>query len=151
MNQGKYLFYAFLILFAGTIVYFAITKLTNSKIANNSPTIIDYIEPSDSGSIKNYDGKNLFNANCASCHNVFKNMTGPALGGFEERGPWNDKKNIYDFIRKPEKFEKKNKYVKKLKEEYGNYHVPFEDLSDEKIDAIIRYINMRHSSSPAIP
>jgi mono/diheme cytochrome c family protein len=151
MNQGKYLVYAFLILFAGIIAYFAITKLTNSKIANNSPNIIDYIEPSDSGSIKNYGGKNLFNANCASCHNVFKNVTGPALGGFEERGPWNDKKNIYEFIRNPEKFEQKNKYVKSLKAEYGAYHTRFENLSDVEIDAIVKYINMRYSSSPIIP
>ncbi len=151
MNQGKYFMYAFLILAAIAIGYFTIGKFTNSKNASAPPAIIDHIETSDSGSAINYDGKNLFNANCASCHNVFKNMTGPALGGFEERGPWNDKKNIYNFIKNPEKFEKNNKYVKSLKEEYGSYHVRFEDLSDEKIDAILQYINMRYSSSPATP
>ena len=32
------------------------------------------------------DGKLLFWSKCASCHNVFKDGTGPALAGFEERG-----------------------------------------------------------------
>jgi mono/diheme cytochrome c family protein len=44
-------------------------------------------------------GKELFTANCASCHN--KNMkdklTGPALGGVRER--WNDDKALYSWIR----------------------------------------------------
>lgn len=151
MNQGKYLVYAFLILTSIAIGYFAIGKFTNSQSVSNPPAIIDNIELSDSGSIKNYDGKNLFNANCASCHNVFKNTTGPALGGFEERGPWNDKKNIYEFIKSPEKFEKKNKYLKSLVKEYGSNHLRFEFLSNEKIDAIVRYINMQYSSSPAKP
>ena len=31
------------------------------------------------------DGKVLFNTKCASCHNVFKHTTGPALGGFQEK------------------------------------------------------------------
>ncbi len=44
-------------------------------------------------------GKELFTANCASCHN--KNMkdklTGPALGGAQER--WGDDKALYSWIR----------------------------------------------------
>ncbi|MBK9959253.1 MAG: c-type cytochrome [Chitinophagaceae bacterium] len=35
-------------------------------------------------------GKALFLGKCAACHNVFKDMTGPALGGLEERGKWAD-------------------------------------------------------------
>lgn len=31
------------------------------------------------------EGKKLFQARCASCHNVNKKLTGPALAGVEER------------------------------------------------------------------
>jgi mono/diheme cytochrome c family protein len=31
------------------------------------------------------DGKKLFQDNCASCHSVFKDLTGPALSGVTQR------------------------------------------------------------------
>ena len=33
------------------------------------------------------DGKALFQANCAACHNPLKDATGPALKGIDERVP----------------------------------------------------------------
>ncbi|MGB8191130.1 MAG: c-type cytochrome [Chitinophagaceae bacterium] len=42
-------------------------------------------------------GRTLFNSNCASCHQVHKDMTGPKLAGVEERVP--DKKRLYAWIR----------------------------------------------------
>ena len=50
------------------------------------------------------DGKAIFNSKCAACHNVFKNSTGPALGGMEERGPWSDRKKLYAWIHNPAAF-----------------------------------------------
>ena len=38
-------------------------------------------------------GKTLFLSKCASCHNPFRDATGPALGGLEDRHKWADHKN----------------------------------------------------------
>ena len=47
------------------------------------------------------EGKTLFKAKCAQCHN--KNMrdklTGPALGGVEERWAEYDREDLYKWIR----------------------------------------------------
>src|ERR1700710_822864 len=42
------------------------------------------------------DGKNLFQINCAQCHNPVKVITGPALKGVAERVP--DKKLLHAWI-----------------------------------------------------
>ena len=47
------------------------------------------------------EGKNLFIANCASCHNknMKDNLTGPALGGTEERWAAFPREDLYKWIR----------------------------------------------------
>ena len=78
---------------------------------------------------------------CASCHNIFKDMTGPGLLGFEEREPWTDRKNVYDWIRNPAAFIVKNEYARKLKESLGGTMMTaFPNLTDGEIDGICDYI-----------
>ena len=43
------------------------------------------------------DGKTLFNTNCASCHQVHKKSTGPALAGVE--GRWQSKEKLYSWVK----------------------------------------------------
>lgn len=77
---------------------------------------------------------------CASCHQVLKNATGPALVGFEERGPWVDRKKVYEWIKNPTAFMVKDKYTQELKKAYGSMMTRFPDLTNEEIDAIIEYL-----------
>jgi cytochrome c2 len=87
-------------------------------------------------------GKALFMGKCASCHNIFKDLTGPRLAGFRERGPWADIKNVYAWIRNPQAFMKKNEYTRNLKDQFsGGMMTAFSDMSNQDIDAIIEYIN----------
>jgi len=79
---------------------------------------------------------------CASCHNLFKDGTGPGLLGFEERGPWVERKNLYEWIKNPAAFIAKNEYAKQLKKVYSGMVMPaFPDITNEEIDAICEYIN----------
>jgi mono/diheme cytochrome c family protein len=39
------------------------------------------------------EGKALFQQNCQNCHALDKQLTGPALRGFLNRGPWGDRKS----------------------------------------------------------
>jgi mono/diheme cytochrome c family protein len=87
------------------------------------------------------DGKALFQANCASCHALNKKLTGPALAGLEERGPWADRKKLYAWIRNPAGFAKTDAYAAGLIKEYGVLMTAFPSLSDAEIDAVITYIN----------
>lgn len=86
-------------------------------------------------------GKSLFQVNCASCHSLFKDMTGPGLLGFEDRGSWSDRSKLYEWIKNPGAFMKKNKYTRELKTKYGSVMTAFPDLTENEIDAIVEYIN----------
>ncbi|AEW03191.1 hypothetical protein A4D02_04075 [Niastella koreensis] len=87
------------------------------------------------------DGKALFQNNCASCHAVFKDLTGPALSGVAERIP--DKKLLHKWVHNPAGVLKSgNVYFNTLIKRFGNVQMTaFDGLSDEEIDAIINYVD----------
>jgi cytochrome c2 len=91
------------------------------------------------------DGKMLFQDNCASCHSIFKDLTGPALSGVQERIP--DKKLLYKWVRNPAGVLKSgNVYFNELKKRFGGVVMTsFSGLTDKEIDAIVIYIT-RHSN-----
>ena len=86
------------------------------------------------------DGKTLFQTNCASCHQVHKKLTGPALAGVEER--WPNKKNLYAWIRNSAAFLKTGDvYANNLYNEYNKVAMnQFTALTDKEIDALLGYI-----------
>jgi mono/diheme cytochrome c family protein len=87
------------------------------------------------------DGKALFTTNCASCHQVHKPSTGPALAGVEDR--WPNKANLYAWIRNSAAFLKTgDKYANDLYNQWNKTAMnQFPNLTDEEIGAIITYIN----------
>ncbi len=87
------------------------------------------------------DGKQLFQANCQSCHAVDKVVVGPALEGLESRGPWSDRKELYKWVHNPPGYMASNAYTQGLKAQYGALMTPFPQLTDPQIDAIVSYIN----------
>jgi len=98
------------------------------------------------------DGQAIFKDNCASCHNVFKDMTGPALGGVTTRGPWTDHKKIYDWVHNPAKFMSTDPYTQGLKAKFGGAMMtPFAQLSEKEIDAVIGYVEATFKKGPSGP
>jgi len=84
-------------------------------------------------------GKLLFQANCASCHTMDKELTGPALAGVMERLP--SKQLMQDILWYPDRTFKKNKYARGVYKKYQLGHTDFKDmLSKEDIEAIIAYL-----------
>ena len=86
------------------------------------------------------DGKALFQANCASCHNPFKVVTGPALHGVTERIP--DKKLLHEWIHNNQKvLASGNQYFTKLYNDFNKTQMSlFPDLKENEIDAIVNYV-----------
>jgi len=86
------------------------------------------------------DGKALFTTNCASCHQVHKPSTGPALAGVEDR--WPNKANLYSWIRNSAGFLKTgDKYANDLYNTWNKTAMnQFPNLTDEEIGAILTYI-----------
>ena len=134
---------AILVLVVGAAIYLGFRKFPQGKDSENTSTIIDYDEPTDTLTKLRSDGKRFFNSKCASCHQVLKNATGPALFGITERGHWMDSEKLYKYIREPESF-KKSKYIDSLRQVYGSNHMAFPDLTDNEIKAILNYINVEY-------
>jgi cytochrome c551/c552 len=97
------------------------------------------------------DGKALFQSKCASCHNIFKDMTGPALGGLTERGPWVDRQELYKWIHNPPAYFATSKYAQDLKARMGSEMTPFPALTTAEIDAIVSYIETTFKAGPVGP
>ena len=87
-------------------------------------------------------GKQLFSANCSSCH-ALVHVDGPSLAGVEERVP--DKQILYSWIRNSEAVLKSgNEYFTNLYNAYNKVSMnSFPELTDEDIDAILFYIKVR--------
>lgn len=86
------------------------------------------------------DGKALFNANCASCHKMDKDLTGPALMGVHDR--WNNDKLLSLWVKNWNKaVASGDAYAVKIKDWSPSSMTVFEGtLSDAQIDAILGYI-----------
>jgi mono/diheme cytochrome c family protein len=112
------------------------------KLAARKITLIGLIFLLFNTSVLAQNGKQLFQTNCQSCHAINKKLSGPALAGVMERGPWSEnKENIYAWVHNPGAFIPTTAYTKALQAEYGQIMPGFPQLSNEDIDAIIEYIN----------
>jgi cytochrome c2 len=87
------------------------------------------------------DGKALFQANCASCHNPLKDATGPALKGVTGRVP--NKEWIYKWIKNSASvIASGDKYANDLYNKWNKTAMTaFPGLSNEEIDAIVKYVD----------
>jgi mono/diheme cytochrome c family protein len=93
-------------------------------------------------------GKLLFEQSCGSCHAIDKNLTGPALAGLLDRGPWKDRQKLYDWIRNPAAFMAHNQYTQCLKLQYGVIMQAYPQLGEHAIDQIVQYIKNEEVKLP---
>lgn len=92
-------------------------------------------------------GKELFTANCASCHhkNMRDNLTGPALHGVEERWGAYPRQDLYNWIRHSQKMIRdKHPRAQELWQKYGKtIMTDFPSLTDMQIEQLLAYIASR--------
>lgn len=92
-------------------------------------------------SLQAQTGQQIFAANCQSCHALDKVISGPALRGVSERGPWTDRVNLYKWVHNPGAFIPTTAYTRDLQKTYGQIMPSFPQLTDKDIDAIFDYIH----------
>ena len=120
------------------LIFTAIISITFFACNNESENDKTQIE-SLAKSMLTIDGKALFQANCASCHNPVKDATGPALKGALARVP--NKQWIYDYVHNSTKvIQSGDEYALKVYKNNGSVAMTnFPNLSNEEIDAILNY------------
>ena len=139
MKEIKFILHAFLLLVAFISVLICLKAVYSIKEPGSKMGLIDRVKTEANIYSK---GKLLFQSNCGACHVLGKNFTGPSLCGLESRGPWSERQSIYQWIKNPIEFMKKDPYTKQLKEDFGGIMMTaFPDLSADDIDEIINYIN----------
>ena len=86
------------------------------------------------------EGKTIFTARCAACHNVSKVLVGPALAGVDQRRPidW-----IVKFVHSPQTVIKSgDQYAVDLLNTYKVQMPDHADLTADNIKSIIEYIKV---------
>ncbi len=96
------------------------------------------------------DGAALFKANCASCHKVDKDYTGPALQGWKDRQPagW-----IYKWVAGPQALiSSGDKYANDLYTKWKGSGVmqAFANLKKDEVDAILGYVDNYKPDVPVV-
>lgn len=96
-------------------------------------------------------GKALFQENCAACHNVDKDLTGPALQGVEDRVK--DKKLLFAWIRNNAAVLKAGEpYFSRLFKEWNQTPMSsFPNLTDEEIEQILAYTRQYRGATLPTP
>lgn len=95
------------------------------------------------------EGKNLFMTRCASCHNVHRVLTGPALSGVDQRRSidW-----IINFVHSSQTVVKSgDQYAMALYEKFNKVPMPdHADLTTDNIKSIVEFIKVESANKPAI-
>ena len=98
------------------------------------------------------DGKDLFMANCASCHSASMKtrMTGPALAGVQDRWAGREALLIKWVRNNKEVLASGDSYANNLYNEYGKSNMTvFPNLTDPQINAILAYVEQK-ANAPVV-
>lgn len=100
------------------------------------------------------EGKNLFIANCAACHNknMKDNLTGPALAGVEERWSAYPRTDLYKWIRFSQNMvsEGHPRAVELWAQWKPTLMNNFPGLTDDQIESMLLYINDAANKKPVV-
>jgi mono/diheme cytochrome c family protein len=94
-------------------------------------------------------GKTIFLNNCASCHSLTKEISGPRLQNVQQRL---EKKVIYAWIRNPAAVLKSgDPYFNRLVNQFGVMMTGFPNLTDGEIEALLEYFSKGSPQPQAMP
>ncbi|WP_124980800.1 cytochrome c [Nonlabens xiamenensis] len=132
-------FLLFGILFVFGVIYYVVNERTPEESTTTPVAYIDHVSGPQLNE-QQVAGKSLFNANCASCHNIFKRMTGPALHNIEEKY---EREWLYAWIKDSKKMiDNGDPLALAIYNEYNQKSMnSFPQLDEQQIDAILVYLS----------
>jgi len=146
-RQVEYITYAHLLLIVAAGGFFFIRTISPQAESTSSfPAIATKQTSEVSLAADALEGKNIFVSKCQGCHTVFREITGPALGGFESRGPWSDRTKLYEWIRNPQNFMTTDDYTRSLKQKYGLLMTGFPSMTEKQMDQVVSFINESYTA-----
>lgn len=100
-----------------------------------------------STSIMAQDGSTLFKQNCGMCHKLGTRLVGPDLTGVTQR---RTKEWLHKFIKSSQSLVKSgDKDANTIFNEFGQTIMPDQNVTDDQIDNILKYIEENSSTSTA--
>ena len=128
--QMKYLF----------VLIFVIVLISCAE--NKQPKVSNNTKNTNIADDTTYEaGKNLFITNCASCHRLQYELTGPALAQVEDR--WKSKNLLYEYIKNSQLVIAKDAYAKALFNKYNKVEMTqFTWMTNEQIEQVLHYISL---------
>jgi mono/diheme cytochrome c family protein len=140
MDQVKHIFSAIALLLilvvAAGLTWFISAFETSSKKSGYATDSYQVTTPT----FANEKGYSVYQQNCASCHALYKTLTGPALSEVETRGPWTDRKQLIKWVKNPAIYIPTNSYTITLQKQFGQIMPAFPSLTEEQINDIFDYI-----------
>lgn len=143
MEQIKYILYSVLILVGAALTYAVMEPIVSYQPKTDSENVTTATKTGSAATVavKNVAGKNLFSANCATCHALNKQLTGPALANVESRGPWTKRENLLKWVSNPGAFIPTTPYTQQLSTQFNGQVMPsFPQLGDAEKNQIFDYI-----------
>ena len=140
--QANYVVQGFLLALLLPVAGLVVSKFNSDNPTHKEVQAIDHVESPKPVALPAalIKGKTLFLQKCASCHHVFKEMTGPALKDFQNRGQWADRDKLHEWIKNPALFMKNDLHTQQLKVKYITTMSAFPDISKEEVNAIADFI-----------
>lgn len=143
MEQIKYILYSVLILVGAALTYTVMKPIMfyHSPVTSKASSETKKATSNSPVAIRNTAGKNLFAANCGTCHSLTKQLTGPALANVEERGPWTKREALLKWVNNPGAYIPTTPYTQQLATQFNGQVMPsFPQLSDGEKNQIFDYI-----------
>lgn len=122
------------------------------KVKGLSLLLLLFVSTSAAAEPSVEEGKTLFRNICAQCHakDMKSDLTGPALGGFEDRWSEYPSEDLYRWVRNSQAMiADGHPRATELWEEWKPTVMnPNPDLTDEEIESIFLYINEQYTAKP---
>jgi cytochrome c2 len=140
MKEVNFILQGFLLFICVAVSFFCLhffASIKSTEQAKPAPATVATI--SINYSPEALRGKTLFQQNCASCHALFKDLTGPGLAGVRQR--WSSEYMLITWIRNWNlAVASGDPYAIKVKDWSAASMMTF-SLSDEEIRAVLAYID----------
>lgn len=124
-------------------------KIFDGEIGEDS--LINWVNPRPLDTVPAFEdyilhGRLLFETRCRTCHSIFRDGTGPALAGFESRGPWSNPLNVKAWLNNPARFMAGSSYAQNLKSRYGSVMAAYPALTLDDVAFLTAYINSTNAA-----